>query len=220
MMGDRQRDGHLAIVLLAELPAILPRHPDRMGALLGKPCVVDDQGLDRPAPLHRRHDQIAHLRQNPLVRPRRLTDEVQERLMLRRNFSRRGDRRHRLDALALPRHQQPETIVPQRRSAVGVTDDAPQTLDIAAEPRFTLLARRRIHCRLRCSSHKIALTIATQTPCQNRHTLRPSDSAVSDSVRLERDTESRYGFLGEIILLRLNQILSRSGLQIVSTPKT
>ena len=60
--------------------------------------------------------------------------------MLRRNFSRRGDRRHRLDTLALPRHQQPETIVPQRRSAVGMTDDAPQTLDIAAETRFTLLA--------------------------------------------------------------------------------
>ena len=37
MMGDRQRNGHLAIVLLAELPAILPRHSDRMGSLLGNP---------------------------------------------------------------------------------------------------------------------------------------------------------------------------------------
>ena len=39
---------HLAIVLLAELTAILTRHADRMPALLGKAGVVDDPRLDRP----------------------------------------------------------------------------------------------------------------------------------------------------------------------------
>jgi hypothetical protein len=35
MVGQRQRYGDLAVVLLAKLPAILPRHPNRMLTLLG-----------------------------------------------------------------------------------------------------------------------------------------------------------------------------------------
>jgi hypothetical protein len=36
MIGDRQRHRNLAIILLAELAAILPRHPHRVLALLGE----------------------------------------------------------------------------------------------------------------------------------------------------------------------------------------
>ena len=50
-IGQRQRYRHLAIVLLAELTAILPRHADRMPSLLGKARVVDDPGRDRAVPL-------------------------------------------------------------------------------------------------------------------------------------------------------------------------
>jgi hypothetical protein len=42
MVGDRQRHRHLAIGLLAKLPAVLMMHPDRMRAFLGKRCVVGD----------------------------------------------------------------------------------------------------------------------------------------------------------------------------------
>src|SRR6516164_11197641 len=42
MVGDRQCHRYLAIGLLAELPAVLMMHPDRMRAFLGKPSVVDD----------------------------------------------------------------------------------------------------------------------------------------------------------------------------------
>ena len=70
MIGQRQRHRHLAIVLLAKLPAILPRHADRMLALLGKAGVVDDPGLDRAMPFHRRQHHLAHLREHLLVRPR------------------------------------------------------------------------------------------------------------------------------------------------------
>src|SRR3712207_7836457 len=49
MMGHRQADRDLAIVLLTELAAILTRHPDRVTALLRKAGVVDDPRFDRAA---------------------------------------------------------------------------------------------------------------------------------------------------------------------------
>ena len=49
MVGQRQADRHLAVGPLAELTAILARHPDRVAAFLRKPGVVDDPGFDRAA---------------------------------------------------------------------------------------------------------------------------------------------------------------------------
>src|ERR1700720_3006144 len=89
-----------------------------MLTLLGKAGVGDDPGLDRTVPLHLGHHHLANLGQHLLVRPLSLTDEMQQRLMLRRRAMRRRDRRHRLHALALARHQQTGTIVPQRALAV------------------------------------------------------------------------------------------------------
>jgi hypothetical protein len=104
MIGDRQRHRHLAIVLLAELAAVLPRHANRVAPLLGQARVVDDPRLDRPMPFHRRQYQFAHFGQNCRVRPRRFADEMQQRLMLRSNACRRRHRRHRFHTLALARH--------------------------------------------------------------------------------------------------------------------
>src|SRR3954451_12632482 len=42
-------DRNLAVVLLAQLTAVLTRHPDRVTALLRKAGVVDDPGFDRAA---------------------------------------------------------------------------------------------------------------------------------------------------------------------------
>src|SRR5436190_674478 len=42
VIGHRQRHCDLAVLLLAELPAILMRHADRMRPMLGKARVVDD----------------------------------------------------------------------------------------------------------------------------------------------------------------------------------
>ena len=78
------RDGHrrLTVLLLAELAAILPGDADRMPSLLRKGGVIDNPGLDRSVTLERRRRQLADLGQHPLVRPRRLADEMQQRLML------------------------------------------------------------------------------------------------------------------------------------------
>jgi hypothetical protein len=67
--------------------------------------------LDRPGALDRRQHQRAHLGQHRRIRPWRVADEVEQRLVLRRHPRRRRHRRHRLDALALARHQQAKTVV-------------------------------------------------------------------------------------------------------------
>lgn len=102
-IGDREADRDLAVVLLAELTAILPRDPDRMPAFLGKSGVVDDPRLNWPMPLDQRQHQVANPRQERLVRPRRLADEMQERLMLGRYPRWRRHRSQRLDTLPLHR---------------------------------------------------------------------------------------------------------------------
>ena len=61
----------MAIVLLAGLAAILPRHADRARPLLREAGVVDDPGLDRFGEGHARQHQFAHPRQHGLVLPRR-----------------------------------------------------------------------------------------------------------------------------------------------------
>ena len=53
-----------------------------MNAFLGEGRVVDNPGLDLPLRLDRRQDQFARLGQNRLVRPSRLADQMQKRLML------------------------------------------------------------------------------------------------------------------------------------------
>jgi hypothetical protein len=76
-MGQRERHGHLAVVRLAALAAILARDADRVGALLGIAGVVDDPGLDRSHALDARQDDIARLGEHGLIGPGRVGEEVQ-----------------------------------------------------------------------------------------------------------------------------------------------
>ena len=69
VIGHRQAHRDLAVVLLAELAAILAGHADRMLALLGKAGVVDDPGADRSLLLERRQ----HLAPAPPQAPPRPT---------------------------------------------------------------------------------------------------------------------------------------------------
>ncbi len=139
-IGQRQRHRDLTIVLLAKLPAILPRHPDRMPALLGKARIVDDPSLDRSMPLNRRQNHLPHFRKDLLVRPASLPNKMQQRLMLSGGPFRRRRRRHRLNALALDRRQQADAIIPQRPRPVRVTDHADKPLNIGRKPRLAALA--------------------------------------------------------------------------------
>ncbi len=134
IVGSRQAHRDLAIVLLAELPAILPRHADRVLALLRDAGVVDDQRPDRAAPLDDGQDTGAHRREAPLIGPFGLRHEVMQRLMRRLHAPRLHARRHRLDALAIARQQQSRAIRSERRRAIGMAQRRRDRLDIGDKP--------------------------------------------------------------------------------------
>ena len=140
-MIGRHRQAHrdLAVVLFAELAAILPRHADRMPALLGEAGVVDDPGPDWPLPLKTRQHLRLHHRQHGVIRPIRLRHEVMQRLMRRLHATGLHPRRHRLDTLALAGQQKALAIRLQRRHPVGVADPRRNRLHIRRKPRFTRL---------------------------------------------------------------------------------
>src|SRR5205814_17431 len=75
-VGQRQGHRHLTVILLPELTAILPGHPDRVPPLLGKTRVVDDPGFDRPATLDHRQHELAHLIEHGRIGPRRIAVDV------------------------------------------------------------------------------------------------------------------------------------------------
>jgi len=156
LIRNRQRHRDLAVVFLADLAAILPRHPNRMRALLGKASIVDDPCLDRPGPFDRRQHHLPNFAENHLVRPAPLADKMQQRLVLRSRPFRCRHRRHRLHALAFARQHQAQAIVAQRPRPVGVTNHAHKPLDIGRKTRFTRSRPSTIHhSPRRCESQSL-----------------------------------------------------------------
>ena len=85
MVRNRKRNGDLAIVLLAELAAISPRYSNGVLAFLRKTRVIDDPGFDRAVLFQDGKRQVPNLAQNSRIGPRRVANEMQKRLMLRRH---------------------------------------------------------------------------------------------------------------------------------------
>src|SRR4051794_20083402 len=85
--------------------------PNAHGIFLRKAGVVDDPGFDRAAAFDNRQDQLLYPAENPLVRPRRVGDEMQQQLVLGQTPGRGRHRRDRLDALAFAWQQQAQTII-------------------------------------------------------------------------------------------------------------
>src|SRR5215203_6276708 len=93
--------------------------------------------------------------------------------MLSRSSSRRRDRRHRLDALALHRHHQPGARVTQWPSPIRVPNHADKTIDIPRKSRFNPLRATETHPNLLCSiGNRLQYVILKP------HHLWPSDSVV------------------------------------------
>jgi hypothetical protein len=169
----------LAVVLLAELTAILPGHPNRMPPLLGKARVIDDPGFDPPATLDRRQHELAHPGQHRSVRPWCIAHKMQQGLMLRGDLRRCCHCRHRLDTLALDRHQQSQAVIAHRLLSIGMAQRRAEHLDIGRKSRFTPLTRTAVH-----SGPPIRKKIAAKY-----HILRSLDTQIHDvefcdSVRL------------------------------------
>src|SRR5580700_4848495 len=145
--------------------------------LLGEAGVIDDPRLDRPMRLERRKYDLAYLGHHLLVRPIRLVDKVEQRLVLGRGSSRRSHCRDRLHALAFTRAHQPNAIDMQRSSTRRMPDNPRNLLNVRSKPSLTLTNAVEIHRSLLASK--------CESPQYDIHTalaLRPGDS-----VRLARD---------------------------------
>ena len=149
-----------------------------MPALLRKPGIVDDPRLDRPAAFNCRQHQVAHPGQNPLVRPRRVADEMQQRFCAAPAPGRAPSVPPSARRSCALRHQQPEAVIPQRRCAVSMADHLNKPLDINRKARFTSITSQAVHHNP--DAPKIALAhhiLTTQTRI-------PLHLRLSDSVRL------------------------------------
>src|SRR6202034_3265956 len=145
MGGHRETHRYLAVVLLAQLAAILPGYTDRVAALLRKPGVIDDPGLDWFVSGDRWQHSLTHTGQHRLIRPGCLRHKMQQRLVLRRSSLRRSHCRQWFDALATLGGQQPDTIVLEWSDPVGMAQHRRQVCRVGAEPRFRPRPTVKIH---------------------------------------------------------------------------
>ena len=116
----RQAHRHLAVVLLTQLATILPRHTDRVAALLRKAGVIDDPGGDRALSPQGGQHLLADRGQHRRVAPRRRCNKVVQRLVQAGHVGWVEARRHRLNALALAGQQQAGAVVENPLFAVGM----------------------------------------------------------------------------------------------------
>ena len=104
----RQAYGHAAVLLFAQLPAVLPGYADGMTSFFGKARVVHHPAGYRTPPAHRRKRIPANLVEDPIVAPRRIRHQMMQSLVHAANVARFQPGRHRLDALPFPDKQQPD----------------------------------------------------------------------------------------------------------------
>jgi len=79
--ADREADGHLAVVLFADLSAVLSGDANRVFALFRKTSIVDHPGGDWRTGGHLRQDVVADGLEEKLVIPGRYGNYVMQRLM-------------------------------------------------------------------------------------------------------------------------------------------
>jgi hypothetical protein len=70
---------------------------------------------------------------------------MKQGLMLRGDLCWRRHCRHRFNALALNRHQQPQAVIMHRLLSIGMAKNGAERLDIARKSRFTPLTRSAVH---------------------------------------------------------------------------
>src|SRR5258708_416805 len=117
LLGQRHRDGDLAVVLLTEHAAVLARHSDRVPPFLRNSCVVPYPGRHCAMTLHLLQYVVTRYPQDRLVIPRSIGNEVMQRLMAGPNVPRVDTGGHRLRALSLPRPTGAPPIRTQRLAA-------------------------------------------------------------------------------------------------------
>jgi hypothetical protein len=133
VVRHRQAHRHLAVVLLAQLPAVLPGDTDRVPALLREGGVVHDPVAHRAVPLDRGQYPLAHRPEQRRIVPLGLGHDVVQRLVLGLHPLRRDPRRHGLHALALARQQQSRAVGPRRGRPAGVAQHRRDPIQVGRE---------------------------------------------------------------------------------------
>src|SRR5580704_8475686 len=168
-VGYRQRDRDLTIVLLAKLTAILPGDADRMNALLGESCVVDDPGFDSAALFDGGKSKGSNLPQQVLLRPVGVGDKMVQRLMRALDAAGLDAGRYRLHALPLAGKNEPRTVGAKWRPPIRVPQDR----------------RHVLHIRRKSSLASPSIRVSIHRPLRIRRESKPSPQKVYDTVKLE-----------------------------------
>lgn len=141
-VGQRQTHRHLAVVGLAQAPAVLAGYTHGMGALLRMCRVVKDPPSTRLLAQQLGDHLPGHRSEHRSVIPRRIGHQVMHRLMRRAHILRMYPRGHRLDALPLPRQHQPLEVPLRRSLTIGVTERLHQRLTVPLKSAFKATAHR------------------------------------------------------------------------------
>src|SRR5438132_11333022 len=104
---------------------------------------------------------------------------MKQGLMLRGDLRRGCHCRHRFDAFALDRHQQPQAVIAHRLLAIGMAKYCAERLDIGRKSRFAPLTRSAVH-----SGPPIRRKIGLNTTSWGCQTTQLHDVEFCDSVRL------------------------------------
>ena len=139
LVGDRQRDRDLTIVLLAKLTAILPGDAHRMNALLGESRVVDDPGAYPAALLDGRNNKGSNPPQQILLRPVGVGDKMVQRLMRALDAVGFDAGRYRFDALTIAGENEPRTVGAKWRPPIRVPQARRDMLNVRRKPRLASL---------------------------------------------------------------------------------
>jgi hypothetical protein len=123
-----ERDRHLAVGRLAERPAVLPRYPDRVAALLREARVVEH---DHPVRRGQRRGHPSAVGGQDWGRvPGALVDELLQVLLV----AARHPPAQRLDRLALTIQQQPVEVDPPLAELVAAREQRPELERVGVQP--------------------------------------------------------------------------------------
>ena len=133
LSGKRNADRHSAVILLAQLTAILARDSNGMSSLLGESCVIHDPRCQLMLLGHRRQNLTPHLLEKRLVAPWRIGHYVMQGLVHLAHVAGSQPRRHRLDALALDRKHQALGVILDGNYSIRMSGYLGQTIQIGLQ---------------------------------------------------------------------------------------
>ena len=139
--GHRQTHRHPAILLLAHLPAVLPRHAHRVRAFFHEPRIIHHPSDDRPLLRHRAQGVFPNLPQHAFVAPGRIRHHVVQRLVGPPHVVGSQTGRHRFHTLPLSGKQQARAISLQWLLPVSMPCGLRQAVEIGRKA-FLLCAWR------------------------------------------------------------------------------